>query len=120
MTLGQATLPWFVAANVVKTCRPQAQGVGGGQRDVALEADGSFQGLEARQAGRGRQMHATRELHVGQRAVALQLVQDAQIYRVKLHNRPDSWNKAACYAVKDAAGGFFSNSFRARPPTVCA
>jgi hypothetical protein len=30
-------------------------------------------------------MHAPRELHVGQRAVLLQLSQDSQIYGVQLH-----------------------------------
>jgi hypothetical protein len=68
--------------------QPQPQRLGVGQRHIAVDDAAGFQRLHARQAGRGRQVHAARELHVRQRAVALQFVQDAQVDGVELHEMP--------------------------------
>jgi hypothetical protein len=60
------------------------------------------------------------QLHVGEGAVALQLVQDAQVEGVKLHELLCEHLFSASYAEVRPSERFFGNSFRALRPTVLA
>ncbi len=66
-------------------CRPDRLGVE--QRHVLRDHPRFLELLDAAQAGRGRQVHLLRQLHVGQATVALQDLQDGPVYRIELHWR---------------------------------
>jgi hypothetical protein len=58
------------------------------------------------------------QLHIGERAIALQLVQDAQVEGVELHEMPQIECFEASYAEIVPSKRFFGNSFRPLRPTV--
>jgi hypothetical protein len=56
------------------------------QRHVLPYQAGRLQRAHARQAGRGRQVDAPGQLHVGQAGVGLQFAQDAQVHGIEFHS----------------------------------
>jgi len=53
----------------------QAELLGVEQGDVLADQAAGLHGLHPRQAGRGREVHAARQLHIGEAGIALKLVQ---------------------------------------------
>ena len=97
LEVGQRLLALRLQADVDEHIEPQAQRRRIGQRHIAGNHARRLQRLHPRQAGRGRQMHAARQLHVGERAIGLQLGQNAQIGCVKLHAVISFWCGILCF-----------------------
>ncbi|MCY1219851.1 hypothetical protein D9M72_318420 [compost metagenome] len=88
LEVGQRLLALRGQADRDEHVEPQAQRLGVRQRHITVDHAAGLQHLHARQAGRGRQVHAARQFDVRQGAVALQLVENAQVDGVEFHEIP--------------------------------